>query len=121
MRDSLESVQGFPSSHWSNYAHMLDHEPLCSKTFNALNFAAMEAVATFHHGGRLCHVNKSIYAYGGDNLMLEILFDDEMVWIMRLWLHETKFLQPRGDIDKIFITEVATLRFLKDKTNIPVP
>lgn len=121
MRDSLESSRGLPSSNWSNYARMLDREPLRSQTFDALDFAAMEAVATSHRGGTPCRVNKSIYAYGGDNLVLEILFEDELVWIVRLRLHETKFLQPRGDIDKIFVTEVTTLRFLKEKTNIPVP
>ena len=83
---------------------MLDREPLRSKTFDALDFAAMEAVATFHRGGRLCRVNKSIYAYGGDNLVLEILFDDEMVWIVRLRLHETKFLQPSVDISDRHVT-----------------
>ena len=97
---------------------MLDQDSLRSKTFRALSLAAMEAIATFHRGGRSCHVNNPIYAYGGDNLMLEILFDDKTVWIVRSRLHETKFLQPRGDIDKIFVTEVTTLRLLKDKTNI---
>jgi len=120
MRD-LDSAPESPSAHWSNYARILDREPLRSKTFDALDFAAMEAVATFHRGGRPCRVNKSIYAYGGDNLVLEILFDDQMVWMVRLRLHERKFLRPRGDVDKIFVTEVATLRFLKEKTNIPVP
>jgi hypothetical protein len=95
--------------HRSNYARMLDCKPLHSKTFDAVDFAAMEAVATFHRGGKPCRVNKSIYAYDGDNLVLEIL----STMIVRLRLHETKFLQPRGDVDKISVTEVATLRFDK--------
>jgi Phosphotransferase enzyme family len=109
-----------PSSNWANYMRMLDREPLRSETFYSLNLAGLEAVATSHRGSN-CRVNKSCYAYGGDNIILEIVFADSSVWIARLRLHEPKFLQPRGEVDKIFLTEVATLRFLKRHTKIPVP
>ena len=99
---------------------MLPRVPLRSQTFEALNLDALEAVASSFRR-QPCHVNKSDYAYGGDNIVLEMKFDDGVAWIARLRLHEPKFLQARGDFDQVFVSEVATLKWVKRETTIPVP
>jgi hypothetical protein len=106
-----------PSSTWDNYTRMCPREPLRSKTFDALNLDALEAVATSYRG-KPCHVNKSAYAYGGDNIILEMTFDDGVAWIARLRLHEPKFLQSRGEFDQVTIngleTRLSTTSVLSD-------
>jgi hypothetical protein len=109
-----------PSSTWDDFTRMCPREPLRSKTFEALNLDALEAVATSYRRNA-CHVNKSAYAYGGDNIILEMMFEDGLAWIARLRLHEPKFLQSRGEFDQVFVSEVATLKWVKRETTIPVP
>ena len=110
-----------PSSTWSEFTRTLDRDPVRSKTFQALNLPALESVASEKRNNTPCAINKSQYAYGGDNLILEVVFEDKTIWIARLRLHEPKFLEASGDVDKVTESEVATMRFLKRETNIPVP
>ena len=56
---------------------------------------------------------------GGQNCHLDIHFDDGTVWMARLRLEEPTVLPPATQ-ERIFISEVHTLRFLAP-TQVPVP
>jgi len=110
-----------PSATGSEFPRTSDHDPVRFKKFQALNLTALESIASKKRNDTRCTINKSQYAYGRDNLILEVVFEDKVVWIARLRVHEPKFLKARGDVDKVTESEVATMRFLKRETNIPVP
>jgi hypothetical protein len=57
---------------------------------------------------------------GGQSCHLDIEFEDGDTWIARLRLTTDPTLPPHGTQEKIFASEVATLRFLS-KTTEPVP
>ncbi|KAI4751533.1 hypothetical protein E4T52_15377 [Aureobasidium sp. EXF-3400] len=57
---------------------------------------------------------------GGQNCNIDICFDDGIVWIARLRFDEPTVL-PREAQSAILKSEVATLKFLADKTKIRVP
>jgi aminoglycoside phosphotransferase (APT) family kinase protein len=57
---------------------------------------------------------------GGQNCHVDIKFDDGVVWIARFRLDNDPTLPPRATQEKIFASEVATLRFLSN-TTVPVP
>ncbi|KAF2766353.1 hypothetical protein EJ03DRAFT_345192 [Teratosphaeria nubilosa] len=56
---------------------------------------------------------------GGQNCHLDISFEDGVVWIARLRLEEPT-VPPFGTRQRIFASEVNTLRFLA-QTSVPVP
>jgi hypothetical protein len=69
------------------------------------------------HGSSLRHGTDCVvserYTHGTENIVRELVFNDGVVWIARLSL---KKLNP-----KIIESEVATMRYVKANTSIPIP
>ena len=110
-----------PSTSWAMFKRLRDRRPEVDETLDKLNIQNLQAEATKLRHGIECRVNTSSYAFGGVNLILQIDFSDDVVWIARIQLLHTSTYEALPIIDKTVDSEVATLRFLKTKTSIPVP
>ena len=117
-----ESPNISPSANWDEFTRQRNcpHSKLQSQTFESLNIQALEQIAT-----RLrdtpCRVNASKYAYGGVNIVLELAFNDTVNWIARIRVRDPDDQLSAINYGKLLMSEVATMRFLKRKTTIPVP
>jgi isoamyl acetate esterase len=110
-----------PSTSWAMFERLRDRRLEVRETLDRINIEKLEATATKLRHGIECRVNTSSYAFGGVNLVLEIDFGDDVIWIARIQLLYTNSRAALPEIDKTVDSEAATLRFLKTKTSIPVP
>lgn len=63
-----------------------------------------------------CAVNSSSFAYGFNNIVLEISFSDGVYWVARI-----KHSMVDAGITADLLSEIATMKTLKERTSIPVP
>jgi hypothetical protein len=110
-----------PSVNWGQYTRRLKlpSQQLQSRTFESLNITALEGIAGNLRGAS-CRVDTSQYAHGGGEhtVVLELVFDYGVVWIARVTPSETISSFNAG---KLVLSEIATMKFLKRETKIPVP
>ncbi|KAG8946458.1 hypothetical protein FRC04_011634 [Tulasnella sp. 424] len=74
-----------------------------------------------------CTINRQRYVWGHYHLVLEVAFEDSVYWILRVRmppLNELPSWLPEADpaeAVRSVKSEIATLRFLRERTTLPVP
>jgi Phosphotransferase enzyme family len=110
-----------PSASWDQFAAIVRNRPEISQAVSRINLLNLEAKATQLRNGIGSRVNTSVYAFGGVNIVFEIVFDDGIVWVARILQFCPEWSQNSSESAETVESEVATLRLLKAKTSIPVP
>jgi len=86
-------------------------------------FHQVEAYATSLHPLNLpCRIISDRYTWGQSFTVFEILFNDELSWIIRFGMRsmDTYFNTP-AQLERKILNEVAALRLVRERTTIPVP
>ncbi|KND87299.1 hypothetical protein TOPH_08043 [Tolypocladium ophioglossoides CBS 100239] len=71
-------------------------------------------------GGITCTVDSKSYTHGRNNLVLRIAFSDDLYWIARVRYMPVEPSDAREHTMDI-LSEIATIKTLKNRTTIPVP
>lgn len=68
--------------------------------------------------GVTCRVNTDSFTFGMNNIVLKLTFSDDVSWVARF-----QYISPPDKDENGFelLSEVATLRTLRNRTTIPVP
>lgn len=119
------SKESDPQAYYTTYdtAKQTHLDSLLAK----INFNALTSVASKARSGIRCRIptlyldlkQAVLSQIGGQNCQLDLEFDDGVTWIVRLRLCDP-LLPPRPFQDYIFLSEVATLKFLAE-TAVPSP
>ncbi|KAJ5739270.1 hypothetical protein N7533_012054, partial [Penicillium manginii] len=119
------SSESDPQAYYTTYdtAKQTHLDSLLAK----INFDALTSVASKAKSGIRCRIptlylglkQAVLSQIGGQNCQLDLEFDDGVTWIVRLRLCDP-LLPPRPFQDYIFLSEVATLKFLAE-TAVPSP
>lgn len=64
-----------------------------------------------------CSISSSSFAYGFNNVVLEVAFSDGVYWVTRV----QHSLEDGQDKSEDMASEIATMREVKARTNVPVP
>ena len=101
---------------------------LAQNTIKSLNLEALCARAAAVRAKRdgmdiPCLIDPSIYQIGWFNIVLELLFEDQVCWIARIRLPNTGAHSPSlPELEKeVLKSEVDTIKYVKAHTTIPVP
>ncbi|KAI0486373.1 serine/threonine protein kinase [Xylaria cf. heliscus] len=68
----------------------------------------------------LCTINPSSFTYGSNIVVLEVSFSDQVYWIAKIQyisIDKSKATENAMDL----LSEIATMRVIRDRTSIPVP
>ncbi len=85
-----------------------------------LNFGALCDIASALYPGEFtCEVDPTKHAFGGSNIVFELSFSNGTFWVARILLPDKA--HPVKGKDYVVESEVATLRYLRGNTTIPVP
>lgn len=91
-----------------------DHEPEFDDFIKTIQLDELCAVATNCRGGVRCCLGR--HTIGGFNVVYELVFSDEVVWMARIPL-PYKCFQP----EDVSASYAATLKYLKKHSTLPVP
>jgi len=112
----------FPSDCWQEYGSPASRNPPASvlRTKELINFDKLcEVAQSINVAGGACHIDRNTHAYGGVNVLFELRFESGVAWIARIRMETSK--TPVEGIDFVLESEVATMRFLRAETRIPLP
>lgn len=117
-----------PSIHWSVFGGLTPdsgrlfeqiNNVLTTADFKYLEDAALDArrgVETELNPDIKCQKSHSKFAYGFNNIALEVAFSDDVYWIAKIQ-HA-----PTDETYTVYMrSEIATMRLVKARTSIPVP
>ena len=110
---------GRPSDNWEEYRRPRGKAASISNALSRIQFDELCNVASrLNPDGKGCYVDRSIYAFGGDNIVFELSFNSGELWIARL-----RFPMDTADDINDFIleSEAVTMRYLSANTSIPIP
>ncbi|EPE04024.1 hypothetical protein F503_04872 [Ophiostoma piceae UAMH 11346] len=117
---------GPPSQHWTGFAG-LDTESekfkLIQQIFSAAKFDYLAAQAVEARRRTLpdlpsdvvCHVNRTLFAAGFQNVVLELAFSDGQYWVARVPYRKFKKWERQS-----LLSEIATMKIVSEKTAVPV-
>jgi isoamyl acetate esterase len=103
-----------PSAHWNSVAQA---NAEIHKAIQIINFESLCEIA-FELRKTPCTINRRRCAYGGVNILFELEFAD-CFWIARIRRPDEVY--PTEGTDSVMESEVTTMRFVYNNTNIPVP
>src|SRR5277367_3839988 len=103
-----------PGTHWQ---HRADDSELNKATEN-INFDRLCQIA-FSLRREKCTIDPTKYTFGGVNIVFEIAFEDHVFWIVRIRRPDEQY--PLDGTDHALESDVATMRFLRQKTKLPIP
>ena len=92
-----------------------------------VNFNALCLVASKTRGNlepcaaTACEISQSKFTYGWYNLVFEIGFSDKTFWIARIPIVQEDHDGNEEEITNELESEVATMKYVKNNTTIPVP
>jgi hypothetical protein len=107
-----------PSSQWPDLrgARL---PPTIQEALNHIRLDELESRASALRAGIPCSVNTTKFNFGGRNVIYEVEFDDNVIWIARVRVCESA-CQTSCDVS--LESEVTTLRYVKAHTTcVPVP
>ena len=108
-----------PSEHWTQDTFRRKPDSVID-ALKFLNFGALCAIASALYPGEFtCEVDPAKYTWGGSNIVFELSFSNGTYWIARVLLPDSA--HPLEGKDYVMESEVATLRYLRQNTTIPVP
>ncbi|KAI9868271.1 MAG: hypothetical protein M1830_005670, partial [Pleopsidium flavum] len=124
-----------PSDQWTSFQN-LDNESKHAKQIEELlsnadfGYLCSHALAIRREGrssgvkenqpdGYTCSVDPSKFAYGSYNVAFEVAFSDSVCWIARVRLPYEA--EEDAQVEKDMLSEIATMRLVKQKTTVPVP
>lgn len=112
--------------------HAVAKEQYLQRLLNKINVEGLKHTASTFRRGVPCRVpalendqsptsKQDVISrqMGGQNCHVDVNFDDGVTWIARIRL-EDPLLPPQGVQSHIFLSEIATLKFLA-KTSVPAP
>ncbi len=119
-----------PSVNWQGFDD-LEPGPFLDRiktVLSTVNFRQLEKVALLaraQHDKRedpdlTCTANTSLFAYGYNNLVLELAFSDHVYWIARIRYRVVGVSEARGHAMDL-LSEIATIRTVRERTSIPAP
>ena len=119
-----------PSASWQGFGD-LEPGPFLDRiktVLSTVNFRQLEKAALLARAqhdekkepGLTCTVNTSLFAYGYDNLVLELAFSDHVYWIARIRHRAMGPSEARGHAMDL-LSEIATIRTVRERTSIPAP
>jgi hypothetical protein len=108
-----------PSSQWPALPEHVALPPVIQETLKHIRLDALETRASEHRSGIPCHVNMTKFTFGGRNVVYEVEFNDNVIWIARIRVYESTYQTSR---DLSLDSEATTLRYIKAHTScVPVP
>jgi aminoglycoside phosphotransferase (APT) family kinase protein len=109
-----------PSKHWNEYRNRRGQDQVIQQALNIIDFHKLCDVASDLCGnGKRCDANTTTFAFGGVNIVFEVIFEDEVVWIARIRFPDDCY--PKEGVDSVLESEVTTMQYLRQRTAIPVP
>ena len=109
-----------PSEHWKEYRNKRGQDQTIDGALNVINFDKLCDFASDLYGcGERCDVDKTKYAFGGVNIVFELVFNPATVWIARIRMPDNCY--PEQGVDYVLESEVTTMRYLHQNTTIPLP
>ena len=104
-----------PSSFWTNFDSSDDQ---VQTALQSINFSSLSRIAS-EICGKSCAIDNTKCAYGGVNIVFEVKFNDDEIWIARIRRPDAD--DPLNGKDLVLESEVVTIRFIHENTTIPVP
>jgi isoamyl acetate esterase len=124
-------LRGKVSAKWSGIAELMRSDSPMAKGLEAIlelvDLDGLCSIASGLRNGLDCYVTDK-YTCGGYNIVFEIVFEDGLSWIARL-----RSASPMQVVSQEFVfesptykqhvmeSEVATMNYVREHTNIPVP
>lgn len=121
-----------PSDNWNGFGDLEPgpgslHEQV-QTVLSTANFRDLEKLAYLARiqqdrtvdPGLLCTINTSLFTYGFNNVVLEVSFSDHVYWIAKIQhisVDESEASENAMDL----LSEIVTMRTVKERTSIPVP
>lgn len=122
---SLNSLGSWPSCSPTSQEQI--RAVLATADFEQLRALALTARVTQPEaGGKAtnpdlsCTIEQSSFAYGFNNVVLEVSFSDRVYWIAKIRYMPGNSSQEAEDAVDL-LSEIATMRTVKERTSIPVP
>lgn len=124
-------IRGRVSAKWSGISELIRTDSPMAKGLEdqlaQVDLHGLCAIASGLRNGRSCTISEN-YTCGAYNLVFEIIFDDGISWIarvrsasaMQVVSQELVFESPKYK-QHIMESEVATMKYVRDHTTIPVP
>jgi hypothetical protein len=120
--DSFDGIDGVPSAQRSTVKEYI----------NRVNFAVLERLANrcraLAADGEQsavvpeCSIDPSRFSLGRCNIVFEVRFPDGFVCVARVCTNHFRVLGgEENTITEFFRSEVETMQYISDKTNIPIP
>jgi Phosphotransferase enzyme family len=108
-----------PSKYWTNFTQQSRYPDRVVEALKILNFSALCEAASALSGELMqCTLDPTKFAYGGENIILELQFQNTF-WIARILVPNSRY--PCDGKACALENEVATLRYIRENTTIPVP
>ncbi|KAK4144484.1 kinase-like protein [Dichotomopilus funicola] len=119
-----------PSAHWLGSSALqpgvLDDQ--IQAVLSRANFRHLEKVAlaarlqdkAITDSNLTCIIDPSAFAHGFNNVIFEVAFSDSVYWIARIQ-HVTIDASEAEDNTADLLSDITTMRVIKERTTIPVP
>jgi len=109
-----------PSEAWTDYGSWeaaLEKEGGRLARFTSIQFSKIAEVASRLNNGKRCVVTPGRFAWGGLNVVVEVVFEDDVVWLCRAGCGEfsDKYVEAMME------STVTTMRYLKSHSSLPIP
>jgi hypothetical protein len=105
-----------PSEGWTNFGSW---EKFCETkpSFSAILVSKIPELASKYNHGKSCSITPGRYASGGLNVVFELVFEDDIVWLCR-----AGWIGYQNDYVKALMeSTVATMRYLRKHSELPIP
>ncbi|KAF3480076.1 uncharacterized protein GIQ15_05423 [Arthroderma uncinatum] len=116
-----------PSNAWTGFDNLDSESDQYHRILKLLSTANFEYLETRALGFRTkkdktlspdvsCSIDTSRFTCGFNNLILEVVFSDQVYWVARI-----QHGPVDASIQEDMLSEIATMRLVRERTSIPVP
>ena len=115
-----------PSEVWKDYGSWeAFHEKEGGRLsrFANIQFSKIAEVASRLNSGKQCVVTPGRFAFGGLNVVVEVGFEDDVVWLCRVGWANRPGSEEFTDkyVEAMMESTVTTMRYLKSHSSLPIP